>query len=77
MRKVTADLNSTINKVNLVECAEARNQQLKNTTFLITHGTLTKSDQLVGHKGGLKTLQRFRITETTFFSHNEPKVFLF
>lgn len=57
-----------------MEYVKSCSQQLKNTFFLITHGTLIKSDHLPGHKGSFNNWQRFSISETVVFGHNGTKV---
>ena len=69
--KITADLNNSINQLDLTDIYRTLYPTVaENTFFSSTRGTLFRRNHKIGHKTTLNKFERTGITQSIFSNHN-------
>lgn len=74
MNKDTVELNSTVNQLYNQYPWAASSNKAEYTFFSNSHGTLTKTDHILGHKTHLNTSKIIETIQCVLLDRNEIKV---
>ena len=67
----TQALHDTLNQKDLIDIYRAFHQKTAEYTFFSSvHGTFSRIDHMLGHKGSLSKFMKAEIISSTFSKHN-------
>ena len=71
INKETQALNDTLNKMNLIDTYRTFHPKTTEYTFFSSaHGTLSRTDHILGHKSSLGKFKKIEIVSSTFSNHS-------
>ena len=69
------NLNDTMDQLDLIDIYRAYHPKTMEFTFFSSaHGTLFRTDHILGHKSSLGKLKKIEIISSIFSDHNETKI---
>ena len=75
INKDIVSLNNTLEKMDLTDIYRAFHpKEAKYTFFSSVHGTFSKIDHMIGHKGSLKKFKKIEIISSIFSDHKGLKL---
>ena len=71
IKKETEALNETLDQMGLKDIYRVFHSKVTEYTFFSSaHGTLSKSDHILGYKSSLSNIKKTEIISSIFFDHN-------
>ena len=67
-------VNDTLDQIDLKIYSEHSILTVEYILFASTHGTLSRTDLILGHKTGLNTLKKIEVIVGIFSDHNTMKL---
>ena len=75
INKETQALNDTLNKMNLMDIYRTFSPKTTEYTFFTSaHGTLSRTDHILGHKSSLCKFKKIEIISSIFSDHNAMRL---
>ena len=75
INKETKALNDTIDQIDLLDIYKAFHPKTADYTFFSrAHGTLSRTDHILGHKSSLDKVKKIEILSSIFSNHNTVRL---